>query len=841
MAIYDLKANLDLKQNMNIYATCKQLDNLNLILYIYDNSVQVDLSSYTVRLKAMKADKVPLVQEHTGISISGNIITIETDEQLTTTSGKTLIELQFIDNSTGKKKATFNLVLIVIASTLADGTTISKSTYTLLEELENKMDQASNFFENIDEAITANNNLQDSIYTGNTLKTNLDNNITTGNTLNNDLETNISAGNILKPNLEGAVTSANTAKAELDISIQDANTFVSEHGDIIDLDNRVTQNTSQLNDNTQKIITPEMFGAVGDGITDDFEALNKCFMYSSDVVIRFAENKIYSIDSVGIECTYDNITVMGNGSTIKISDNNVVLQKIFNSEGKEKDRTLLTFLGNNIEISKLYLDANNDNNYILYNNEKFYGYQKDIEVELPNSPDYLTIDGIIAKCNNFRISNSSFNGFGNAIQCGGTWGSNDKRYNYEINSCLFTNGFRDQLTCCDGENISVYDCIFTDNQRKGIQLYRNFNNAIIKNVKISNNTDNIRMWYPTWDKSNADSELSGIGITNPGYEDNCNFVSVIDCTIDVYKVGIAIRNYSKNISLKNNVIITDDVCINIHKGVLNNLEILSNKLIGSIGINSYLGNIDTDYSSENTIINIENNTFNIKTSVYRFLHDDIDSKVLNKCYLYIKNNNYEGSKRYYLQDIGQNAINLEKYYYVYDYDNILSFKNYYYIKKENIVLNKNMFNFKTSSRTSSDGTYYKIGNIAFKEVLGRLTLTGEIASSSGEKFAYSNFFIGIRVSYIDLSNQPLVQLYTYNNISTDKYSISCVFNYSAENEVLYCDVYVKVPDTVTGSNTIKIQETNIAVENSIDYNFNLSENNWLVDIVGERVFNSEDV
>lgn len=253
MAIYDLKANLDLKQNMNVYATCKQLDNLNLILSIYDNSVQVDLSSYTVRLKAMKADKVPLVQHGTGISISNNVVTIECDEQLTTTSGKTLIELQFIDNSTAKKKATFNLVLIVIASTLADGATISKSTYTLLEELENKMDQASNFFENIDEAITANNNLQDSISTGNTLKTNLDNNITTGNTLNNDLETNISAGNILKPGLEGAVTSANTAKAELDISIQDANTFVSEHGDIIDLDNRVTQNTSQLNENTNEI------------------------------------------------------------------------------------------------------------------------------------------------------------------------------------------------------------------------------------------------------------------------------------------------------------------------------------------------------------------------------------------------------------------------------------------------------------------------------------------------------------------------------------------------------------------------------------------------------------
>lgn len=146
MAIYDLKANLDLKQNLNIYATCKQLDNLNLILSVYDNSVQTNLSNYTVRLKAMKADKVPLIQEHTGISTSSNIVTIVADEQLTITSGKTLMELQFIDNSTGKKKATFNLVLNVVSSTLEIDRSISKATYTLLEELENKLDQASDFF-----------------------------------------------------------------------------------------------------------------------------------------------------------------------------------------------------------------------------------------------------------------------------------------------------------------------------------------------------------------------------------------------------------------------------------------------------------------------------------------------------------------------------------------------------------------------------------------------------------------------------------------------------------------------------------------------------------------------
>jgi len=157
MSIHDLTASLDLKQNLNIYATCKQFDSLNLILSIYDNSLQADLSNYNVRLKAMKSDKVPLVQEHAGITIStnpSNMVTIEANEQLTTTSGKTLIEVQFINKSTGKKKATFNLVLNVVPSTLEVNASISTATYTLLEELENKLDQATDYFKNINDFVS---------------------------------------------------------------------------------------------------------------------------------------------------------------------------------------------------------------------------------------------------------------------------------------------------------------------------------------------------------------------------------------------------------------------------------------------------------------------------------------------------------------------------------------------------------------------------------------------------------------------------------------------------------------------------------------------------------------
>lgn len=224
MAIFDLKANIDLKQNLNLYTTCKQLDSLNLILSVFDNSVQTNLTNYNVRLKAMKADKVPLVQEHTGISISGNVITIETDEQLTTTSGKTLIELQFIDEVTGKKKATFNLVLIVVSTTLEVDRGISKATYTLLEELENKLDQASDFLENIDQAIDANNNLKNTINTANTAKSSLETATTNANNKKNEVNAAITNATNKIAEVNTSISNANASKIALDRSKEVADT-----------------------------------------------------------------------------------------------------------------------------------------------------------------------------------------------------------------------------------------------------------------------------------------------------------------------------------------------------------------------------------------------------------------------------------------------------------------------------------------------------------------------------------------------------------------------------------------------------------------------------------------
>lgn len=274
MSIQNLEVDLDLKQNLNIRTTCKQLDDVTLICNIYDNGTQADLSNYNVRLKALKSDKIPLVQEHVGITILNNVVTIVTDSQLTTTSGKTLIELQFINKTTGLKKATFNLILNVIASTLEVNATVSTSTYTLLQELENKLDQASDFFENIVDAMDANTDLVNSTNTANTTKTALDASNTTAlatksaldtsntnaTTTKNALNTSITNANNSKTALDTSKSNADTTKTALDTSVANANTFVSQHGDIINLDNRVTTNTNSitsinasLSNNTQQI------------------------------------------------------------------------------------------------------------------------------------------------------------------------------------------------------------------------------------------------------------------------------------------------------------------------------------------------------------------------------------------------------------------------------------------------------------------------------------------------------------------------------------------------------------------------------------------------------------
>lgn len=141
MAIRDLPPiTLDINNKYTVYADCMQNDDIILHFKIFDKSVVANLNDFNVRLKAFKRDNIPLIQE-TKLSITGNEVTIQGHKQLTTTSGIVKTELQFIDKSTLKKKSTFYLELNVTADVFNVSDTLSAPTCTLLEEMDNKLDQ----------------------------------------------------------------------------------------------------------------------------------------------------------------------------------------------------------------------------------------------------------------------------------------------------------------------------------------------------------------------------------------------------------------------------------------------------------------------------------------------------------------------------------------------------------------------------------------------------------------------------------------------------------------------------------------------------------------------------
>ncbi|EDT75161.1 hypothetical protein [Clostridium butyricum] len=240
--------NLDINLKYNVYLQCVQNDDIILNINVYDKSIQADLNNYTCRLKALKSDQIPLIQ-NTNININKNVVTIEAHKQLTTTAGVVKAELQFTDKSTLKKKSTFFIEIKVEKSALNVDGAVSTPLCTLLEEIDNKLDQIENIGQVLDEAKTVRDDLVVKTNTANIAKSNLETAITNANNKKNEVnaaitnatnkiaEVNISITNAnnSKNALDTSKNNANTTKTKLDESISNANNFIDEHGNIIDM------------------------------------------------------------------------------------------------------------------------------------------------------------------------------------------------------------------------------------------------------------------------------------------------------------------------------------------------------------------------------------------------------------------------------------------------------------------------------------------------------------------------------------------------------------------------------------------------------------------------------
>ncbi|WP_252237458.1 pyocin knob domain-containing protein [Clostridium sp. ZBS17] len=213
---------LDINNKYDIDFSCKQLDDIILKIIIYDKSLPADLSNYNCRLKAFKADQVPLIQ-NTNIAIKDNIVTIKADKQLTTTTGIVKAELQFLNKTTLEKKSTFYLEIKVVASVLDVDGVVSTPTCTILEEIDNKLDQIEDIKLDIIEAVKVKNDLNTSRTDANNMNNTLKTTTTNADNKKKEVETVINnASNKIKE-VQDSTNTASTTKKEVDSSVLQAN------------------------------------------------------------------------------------------------------------------------------------------------------------------------------------------------------------------------------------------------------------------------------------------------------------------------------------------------------------------------------------------------------------------------------------------------------------------------------------------------------------------------------------------------------------------------------------------------------------------------------------------
>ncbi len=209
---------LDINNKYNINFSCKQLDDIILKLIIYDKSLPADLSNYNVRLKAFKADQVPLIQ-NTNITIKDNVVTIKADKQLTTTNGIVKAELQFINKTTLEKKSTFYINIEVVASVLDVDGIVSTPTCTILEEIDHKLDQIENIGEVLDEAKEVRDTLTNKTIPGATsINSKLETSTKNASSKITEVESIISSASNKIEEVATCINNADSSKKELDLS-----------------------------------------------------------------------------------------------------------------------------------------------------------------------------------------------------------------------------------------------------------------------------------------------------------------------------------------------------------------------------------------------------------------------------------------------------------------------------------------------------------------------------------------------------------------------------------------------------------------------------------------------
>lgn len=298
----------------------------------------------------------------------------------------------------------------------------------------------------------------------------------------------------------------------------------------IALQNNLYAEPFQLSDFIQNYVTPEDFGAVGDGITDDTDAINTALEHSNVLNMNAKTYLVSANQETAIAIAAHNKVINGNGATIKIKPVTGEYYHVIDVRGSTT-------------ISNLTIIGERDD-HIGTSGEWGHGIS-------------------ISKCDRVHIENVTVkNCWGDGIYLGS---DNTETHetgcnNVTINNCLIDNNRRNGISIIDCDNFIIDGCTISNthgtNPQIGINIERNSDNQITSGI-IKNTTF----------IDNHFAHLLQYNSSNDNTVENCTFKSVNESNsgdIEVSSKKLVIVNCVSNPSKRATLIASGGIidCFN---------------------------------------------------------------------------------------------------------------------------------------------------------------------------------------------------------------------------------------------------------------------------------------
>lgn len=440
---------------------CHQLEDIILNFIVRNQGSLVDLSNYTVELRVKKplvdGYDTDYIQGKTGITKGTNgTLKIECKNKLTELSGFAKGELRLI-NTANKQSSTRLLAINILPSTIEVNRSIATSTITVMEELDNILNNAYDVqedFENkIADANKAKSDLETTTNTAKEVKNNLDTSNanatttktaldtlnttalatkssldtlnTTANKTKTDLTTINDTANITKTNLDQSNTTANATKTALDTSNTNA-TNTKTALDILNTNATITK-TDLTTINNTAINTKTTLDTLNTNAQTTKTALDESKSNADisktnlDSANTLAEHNLEELNKLG-DVTDLAKKVQTNTNNISSLETNKT--EILNTIGTETMGTTATTLKGAIKEHEIQI-----NNNTTQLNEKANNWLKgktinvlgdSITAEATGSVTWVTrvSEKLGCTCNNYAIGGRAFtgdNGFWNMV------------------------------------------------------------------------------------------------------------------------------------------------------------------------------------------------------------------------------------------------------------------------------------------------------------------------------------------------------------------------------------------------------------------------------------------